>query len=103
MPRNCRRHLHHLGVEALAHLHTAGAHAYAAVLVNMHQCARMVHRCVGEGDPETDGHDGHAFLVRLAFRVEGVDLPLLLVEIELVDPPSPMQAFGKFTWSAIWP
>jgi hypothetical protein len=51
-PLRCREHsggdLHHLGVESLAHLHAASAHAYAAVLVNVYQGARMVHRRVRE-------------------------------------------------------
>ena len=53
-------------VDALAHLDRARGDADAAVGVDVHQRAGLVHGGVGEGDAEADRHHGHALLRRHA-------------------------------------
>jgi hypothetical protein len=55
-------HLRHLLEQALAHLGAAMVHVDGTVLVDMHQCTRLVQMRQREGDPEFHRRDGDAAL-----------------------------------------
>ena len=69
-----RDDLRHLGVQPLAHLGAAVVHEDRAVVVDVHQRARLVEVLHVERDAELHRREGDALLQYRARRVEGRDL-----------------------------
>mmetsp|Transcript_11607 Transcript_11607/g.27570 ORF Transcript_11607/g.27570 Transcript_11607/m.27570 type:complete len:435 (-) Transcript_11607:526-1830(-) len=68
-----RRHLRHLGVQPLPHLHAAVGHEAGAVRVHVDERARLVEHLGGEGDAKLGRRRGQPALAEAVLGIESAD------------------------------